>query len=286
MVQRILGARSINDARTGTLLTALLKILPLFILVLPGLIAVSLFPEIKGDDAYPVLIASDILPSGIKGFVIAGFLAAIMSSLSGAFNSISALYTLDFYKPKHADASERTLVLVGRMVTIVVVVAVLLLIPFVKIINSQIYIFLQSTQAYISAPISAIFLFGLTLKKIDSKSVFITFIVGEFVGLSRFVIEVLMKSNLISDPLLIAFTQINYLHFTIYLFVGSALLLVVLSYGFRMGAELSSGNLTAWSGYLNGNSFQKGSIGISNRFNLLFSGIILIITLGLWSLFI
>lgn len=288
MVQRILGAKSINDARSGTIFTAFLKIFPLFILVLPGLIAIALFPEIKGDDAYPVLIASDILPVGIKGFVLSGFLAAIMSSLSGAFNSISALYTLDFYKPKHPDASERTLVLVGRMATITIVVLVLLLIPFVKIINSQIYIFLQSTQAFISAPIAAVFLFGLTLKKINSKSVLITLIVGEFFGISRFVLELLMKSDMITNPLLIAYSQINYLHFTIYLFLGSSVLLLTLSYLFHIGGELYGKNFNLiFNGFYSGDSLQKGALGMSKvKFNIVLSGVILILTLSLWSLFI
>ncbi len=288
MVQRILSAKSINDARSGTIFTAFLKIFPLFILVLPGLIAIALFPEIKGDDAYPVLIASDILPTGIKGFVLSGFLAAIMSSLSGAFNSISALYTLDFYKPKHPDASERTLVLVGRMATITIVVLVLLLIPFVKIINSQIYIFLQSTQAFISAPIAAVFLFGLTLKKINSKSVLITLIVGEFFGITRFVLELLMKSDMIANPLLIAYSQINYLHFTIYLFLGSSVLLLTLSYLFHIGGELYGKNFNLiLNSFSTGDSLQKGALGMSKvKFNILLSGVILILTLSLWSLFI
>lgn len=288
MVQRILGAKSINDARSGTIFTAFLKIFPLFILVLPGLIAVALFPEIKGDDAYPVLIASDILPVGIKGFVLSGFLAAIMSSLSGAFNSISALYTLDFYKPKHPDASERTLVLVGRMATITIVVLVLLLIPFVKIINSQIYIFLQSTQAFISAPITAVFLFGLILKKINAKSVLITLIVGEFFGISRFVLELLMKSDMITNPLLIAYSQINYLHFTIYLFLGSSILLLTLSYLFHIGDELYGKNFNLiLNSFSSGDSLQKGALGMSKvKFNIVLSGVILILTLSLWSLFI
>ncbi|MEW6194898.1 MAG: sodium/solute symporter [Bacteroidota bacterium] len=288
MAQRILGAKSVNDARSGTIFTAFLKIFPLFILVLPGLIALALFPEIKGDDAYPVLIASNILPVGIKGFVLSGFLAAMMSSLSGAFNSISALYTLDFYKPKHPDASERTLVLVGRMATITIVVLVLLLIPFVKIINSQIYIFLQSTQAFISAPISAVFLFGLTLKKINAKSVLVTLIVGEFFGVSRFVLELLMKSDMITNPLLIAYSQINYLHFTIFLFLGSSILLLTLSYLFHLGNELYGKNLNlVFNGYTAGESLQKGALGMSKvKFNILLSGVILILTLSLWSLFI
>ena len=98
IVQRILSAKSINDARRGTLVAAFLKVLPIFILVFPGLIAVALYPGIKGDEAYSALIAGDILPVGFKGLVVAGLLAAIMSSLASAFNSTSVLFTNDFYK--------------------------------------------------------------------------------------------------------------------------------------------------------------------------------------------
>lgn len=287
IVQRVLGARSINDARTGTIIAAFLKILPLFILVMPGLIAFALYPEIKGDEAYPVLLASDILPVGVKGLVIAGFLAAVMSSLSAAFNSIAALYTIDFYKPKHPEASERTLVLVGRMATITTVVVVILLVPFVKILNSHIYIFLQSTQAFISAPITAVFILGLTLKKVSAKSVFISLLVGEFLGISRFIIEFLKNSGMISNPFLVSYAQINYLHFTIFLFLTTSLLLYVLSYIFHFGNELSSTKISS----LFQNNFSaevtKGIAGIPRaKINLFLSGVILILTISLWYLFV
>ncbi|HEX7358103.1 MAG TPA: sodium/solute symporter, partial [Ignavibacteriaceae bacterium] len=87
IVQRLFSAKSVNDARRGTLLAAFLKVLPIFILVLPGLIAAALYPEINGDEAYSALVAGDLLPIGLKGIVVAGLLAAIMSSLAGAFNS-------------------------------------------------------------------------------------------------------------------------------------------------------------------------------------------------------
>ena len=286
MVQRVLGAKSINDARSGTLFTAFLKIFPIFILVLPGLAAVALFPEIKGDEAYPVLIASGILPIGVKGFIVAGFLAAMMSSLSAAFNSIAALYTIDFYKPKHPDASERTLVLVGRMSTIVVVVVVILLMPFVKVINSSIYIFLQSTQAFISAPIAAVFLFGFILKKVNAKSAFLTLVVGEIFGLSRFVLELLIKYGFINNQRLVEYTQINYLHFTIFLFLGSSALMLALSYFYnkKVDVNLSGNNLVV------GTQYDFEFVGKQNtgrkqfKINIVLSSLLLIVVIGLFSL--
>ncbi len=282
MVQRILGAKSIEDARSGTLLAAFLKIFPIFILVLPGLIAVALYPGINGDEAYPVLLSSNVVPEGIRGFIIAGFLGAMMSSLSASFNSISALYTMDFYKPKHPDASERTLVLVGRMVTIFIVVFVLLLVPFVKVINNQIYIFLQSTQAFISAPITSVFVLGLLFKKINPKSVFMTLLIGEFFGISRFVIELMMKSNLISNPLLIAYAEINYLHFTIFLFLLSSLMLFTFNYLFQNQYELTTSKNLFRENILN----ENVNVNVQTvKFNILISGVILLLTLSLWYLF-
>ncbi|RJQ59677.1 MAG: symporter [Stygiobacter sp.] len=281
IVQRILGARSTEDARTGTLIASFLKILPLFILVMPGLIAAALFPEIRGDEAYPVLISSDILPTGIKGIVITGFLAAVMSSLSAAFNSVAALYTIDFYKPNHPGASDRTLVLVGRMATIATIFVVILLVPFVKLMNSHIYIFLQSTQAFISAPITAVFLFGFTLKKINAKSVFIAFILGEFVGVSRFLIEFLVNSGMITNSILIAFVKINYLHFTFFLFVFTSFVLVMLSYVFHYGSEIAASKFNFQSNIDNG--IKKVS---SGRIHVVLSFFILLLTLSLWYLFV
>ncbi len=282
IVQRVIGAKSIEEARSGTLLAAFMKIFPMFIFVLPGLIAAALYPGIKGDEAFPVLLSSNFIPIGIRGFVIAGFLGAMMSSLSASFNSISQLYTIDFYKPKHPDASERTLVLVGRMTTIFIVVFVLLIVPFVKIINNQIYIFLQSIQAFISSPISAIFIIGLLFKKINSKSVFMAFVISEFFGLSRFVIEFMVKSQLIDNPLLVAYARINYLHFTIFLFVFTTLLLFILNYFFQSEYDINTSKNLFFYGLQNGNANIKIEKG---KLNILISGIILILTISLWYMF-
>lgn len=286
IVQRILGAKSIEDARTGTMLASFLKTLPLFILVLPGLIAVALYPDVRGDEAFPALVYGDLLPVGIKGIVIAGFLAAMMSSLSAAFNSIAALYTIDFFKSNHPDASERTLVLVGRMATIVTIFVVLLIVPFIKIMNSTIYIFLQSTQAFISAPISAVFLLGFTLKKINAKSVFVSFLIGEEVGVSRFFLEFAANAGMISNPVLLAFTKINYLHFTIFLFIGTSVLLLSLSYLFGYGSKIDSdGEVSLFTG--NKMLGEKSIMKLPNvRVQAILSFAILLLTLGLWYIFI
>ena len=137
-IQKVLSARSVNDARRGSLFAASLKVLPLFVLVLPGLLAAAIFPGLSGDQTYPTLLTSNLLPSGVKGMVVAGLLAAIMSSLASTFNATAILITNDFYKPKHPKATDRELVLVGRLTTTVTVVVAILSIPLIKLISSQI----------------------------------------------------------------------------------------------------------------------------------------------------
>ncbi len=287
MVQRVLAAKSINAARTGTLFAAFLKIFPLFVLVLPGLISVALFPQVRGDEAFPTLLASGIMPVGVKGFVVAGMLAAIMSSLASAFNSTATLVTIDFYKPSHPKASESNLVLVGRLTTIGIIFLVLSLIPFVKIISSHIYIFLQSTQAYISAPVAAIFIFGLTVKGIKAKSVFYALLVGEFFGLGRFLIEILVNAGLIKSEILISYVKINYLHFTILLFLGTAGVLVIFNYILQIGVNQSrsSSEILSQGQTLTG-ELLEGSFRLSKvKMNVFISGLILIIVFFLWTQF-
>jgi SSS family solute:Na+ symporter len=220
--------------------------------------------------------------------VIAGFLSAVMSSLSAAFNSIAALYTIDFYKPKHPDASDRTLVLVGRLATIITVFIVILLVPFVKIVNSQIYIFLQSTQAFVSAPITAVFVFGLTLKKINAKSVLISLIVGECLGGLRFLIEFLNKSGMLSSPLLTFYAEINYLHFTIFLFLITSFLLFSLSYLVNYGSERSYSKIIFPFRQKQFEEIEtKGEFRISRvRISIVLSSIVLILTFSLWYIFV
>ena len=132
IVQRVLGAKTEEDARGGALFCGLLKVLPVFVLVLPGLIARALYPDIKGDDAYPTLVVR-LLPAGMIGLMVAALLAALMSSLSATFNSASTLITFDVYKKLNPQASEARLVAVGRSFTVVMVVLGILWVPFIQV---------------------------------------------------------------------------------------------------------------------------------------------------------
>jgi SSS family solute:Na+ symporter len=261
----------------------MLKILPLFILVIPGLIAAVLFPEIVGDEAYPALLSSNILPVGIKGLVVAGLLSAIMSSLSGVFNTIATLYVNDFYALKHPEANERKLVLVGRLVSTIVVVAAILCVPLVKAINSQMYLFLQSTQAFISPPIAAIFLFGLLFKQISSKAALVTLIGGEIIGFSRFISDLMVNLGYTSSPFLAAYSSINFLHFAIFLFLTCTTFLFLINF-------ISYKNYNITTAKLN-YSFRESILELpsflkirKSKGSFIMSGFILLMIIGVWTL--
>jgi SSS family solute:Na+ symporter len=287
IVQRLFSAKSVDDARRGTLFAAVLKVLPIFILVFPGLIAAALYPEINGDQAYAALVAGDLLPIGLKGIVISGLLAAIMSSLASAFNSTAVLFTNDYYKIRYPESSERKLVLVGRLSTTSVVVAAILIVPLVKLISSQIYLFLQSVQAFVSPPITAVFLFALFSKKINARTAFITLMVGEAIGFSRLILELISNMDVQLHPILIWILGVNFLHFAIFLFSFSVTIILVLNaYSTKTINDFTLSIQNSIS-----ESVQELKINLANikatqklTTNFVLSAFIVVIILGVWSL--
>ena len=229
IVQRVLGAKSEAHARGGALFCGLLKILPVFVLVLPGLIARALYPDIRGDEAYPTLVVR-LLPSGMIGLMVASLMAALMSSLAATFNSASTLITFDIYRKLNPAASEARLVTVGRIVTIVMVGLGMLWVPFIRYLSSEVYIYLQSVQAYISPPIAAVFLFGVFWPRANRHGAIASLLAGAILGAARFIFELNRTSTWISaSPLFSGFVSINFLHFAILIFAVSAAILVVVS---------------------------------------------------------
>lgn len=231
IVQRVLSAHNIDNARRGTIFAAYLKVLPLFIFVLPGVVAYALAQQGalelgEPDEALPTLVRV-LLPAGLKGLVVAGMLAALMSSLSSVFNSCSTLITWDIYKQLHPDASERTLVWVGQVSTVVLVVLGLLWIPMMDLISGQIYQYLQSVQAYISPPIAAVFLLGIFWQRLNAAGAIASLIAGFVLGIGRLVAE-LGKDSL--GGFLFWYADINFLHFAVFLFVVCAAILVLVSF--------------------------------------------------------
>ena len=232
IVQRVLAAQNITQARTGTIFAGYLKILPVFIFVLPGVVAAALFADIQAnpDSAYPTLVTR-LLPNGIKGLVLAGMLAALMSSLASAFNACSTLLTWDVYRKMRPTASEQQLVRFGRLSAAAMVFLGLLWIPFMKYISSQIYIYLQSVQAYIAPPIAACFLLGLFYRRLNGAGAMASLVTGLVLGVLRLVLELTSKASGGLEPgtLLHWIATINFLHFAVLLFVICTVVLFVVS---------------------------------------------------------
>lgn len=228
IVQRTLATKNQDDARKATILAGFLKILPVFILVLPGLAGRILYPNVAPDQMYATMV-NELLPVGIKGIVIAALLAALMSSLSSVFNSSSTLIVMDFYKKYNPDATEKELVYCGQFATLLLVVSGLLWIPFIGVMSNQLFIYLQSVQAYIAPPIAAVFLLGILWKQVNGRGALATLLFGFFAGASRFLAELAVKSGWNTGTLIKFYAEINFLHFAILLFVSSIIILTFVS---------------------------------------------------------
>lgn len=253
IVQRVLAAKNLDHARYGTIFGGFLKLLPLFIFVLPGVVAYSLyqqspesipFPiengEVVYDAALPTLITY-VMPNGIKGLVIAGLLAALMSSLSSVFNSCSTLFTYDIYLKHYPKSSPKRQVYVGQFATAVLVVLGLAWIPLLQVIEGGLFQKLQSIQAYISPPIAVVFLFGLLDKRLNATGAKWALLAGAAVGTLRLIAEI-NKPEL--SGLMYQFADFNFLHFAFALFVFCAVVFYVVSYQTAAPVENSLDGLT------------------------------------------
>ncbi|MBM3758675.1 MAG: sodium/solute symporter [Acidobacteria bacterium] len=218
IVQRTLSAKGLEDARKGAFFCAAMKILPVFILVLPGLCAKAIWPnEVTGDNAYPLLVTR-LLPPGLKGLMVAALLAALMSSLSGVFNSCSTLITMDIYKKLNPTANETKLVNIGRISTCIVVVISIAWIPLIRGLNNEVYQYLQSVQAYVGAPITAVFLMGILWRGATQKAAFTTLVVGGLLGAGRFTLDILHNAMKIDLGALNQVVEFSFLNFSICVF--------------------------------------------------------------------
>ena len=230
IVQRVLAARNETQARRGTILASYLKLFPIFIFFIPGVTAYALAKTGQlnlpaADQAFPAMVKM-LLPAGIRGLVVGGLLAALMSSLAAVFNSCSTLFTMDIYKKLKPQASEKTLVLVGRIATGVVVVCGILWIPLMKFISSELYHYLQSVQAYFAPPIFSVFLLGLFWKRINSRGALTSLIGGFVIGMLRLVAEI-FKDKL--SGWLYTFADVNFLYFCVYLTLFCIGIMIVVS---------------------------------------------------------
>ena len=245
IVQRVLSANGVDEARRGSIFGGFLKLLPLFIFVIPGVIAAGLVKSgaltlARADHAFPEMVRV-LLPVGVRGLVVAGFLAALMSSLSAVFNSCSTLITWDIYRKLRPQASERQLVWVGKVATLALVGFGLLWIPLMKFISGQLYVYLQSVQAYISPPIAAVFLIGVFWRRVNARGAIASLVTGFVLGMTRLALELTKDSQ---QGLLRWYAEINFLHFAILLFAVCTAVLVVVSLASRPPDESQLAGLT------------------------------------------
>lgn len=294
IVQRVLSAKDVGHAKAGTVLAGFLKILPVFMLIVPGMIARALYPaEMAADSnaAFPTLVTR-LMPAGLQGLVIAAMLAALMSSLASVFNSSSTIFTMDFYKKINPTASERHLVNVGRVATTIMVVLGVLWIPFMSRISAQLYVYLQSVQAYISPPIAAVFLLGIFWKRINGTGAMTSLLVGFVLGALRFMLEIAYAGTPLAG-LAGIYVGMNFLHFAVLMFVICVVVLIAVSLMTPAPAPDKIAGLTFQTvrGRLEldeadtpASPAASGTFA-GGRLNLFFAGLLVVTIISLWIYF-
>lgn len=270
IVQRTLAANNIKIGRRGAIFGAYLKLLPIFIFLIPGIIAFALAKQgvltyDKSDEVFPVLVKT-LLPVGLKGLVAGGLMAALMSSLASVFNSCSTIFTIDIYKKLKPLTEETKLLRIGKIATSIVVVLGIIWIPIMeKIGGGVLYQYLQSVQSYIAPPITAVFLLGIIWKRVNSQAAIVTLFSGLVVAAFRILAEI-YRADL--SGVLLSFATINFAHMAIFMFIFSVVICVGVSlatnppdYGLIKG--LTFGTLSATDKQLNKESISTIDIVLS-----------------------
>ncbi|XP_056906236.1 sodium/glucose cotransporter 2 isoform X1 [Takifugu flavidus] len=249
IVQRCLAARSLTHVKAGCIMCGYLKLLPMFLMVLPGMISRVLYPdevgcvvpevckEVCGTEvgcsniAYPKLVVS-VMPNGLRGLMLAVMLAALMSSLASIFNSSSTLFTMDIWTRVRPRATERELIIVGRVWVLCIVAISICWIPIVQAAQSgQLFDYIQSVSSYLAPPIAAVFLLAVFVKRVNEAGAFWGLIGGLVMGLCRMVPEFWFGTGSCIYPSNCPFLVcgIHYLHFGIILFLCTSVLVLAVS---------------------------------------------------------
>ncbi|WP_350288054.1 sodium:solute symporter [uncultured Croceitalea sp.] len=270
IVQRTLAANNIKIGRRGAIFGAYLKLLPIFIFLIPGIIAFALAKQgvlvyEKSDEVFPVLVKT-LLPVGLKGLVAGGLMAALMSSLASVFNSCSTIFTIDIYKKLRPYTDEKKLLRIGKVATSIVVFLGIIWIPIMeKIGGGVLYQYLQSVQSYIAPPITAVFLLGIIWKRVNSKAAIITLFSGLLVAVLRILAEI-YQADL--SGVFLSFATINFAHMAIFMFLFSVIICITVSLfttapNYTSIEGLSLGTLTAEDKQLSKQSFSLFDIILS-----------------------
>ena len=201
IVQRVLSGKDEKEARRGTIFGAYLKLLPVFLFLIPGMIAFAIHQKYVGaggegflpmlangnvnsDAAFPTLVAK-LLPAGVKGLIVCGILAALMSSLASLFNSSAALFTIDFYQRYRPNTDPKKLVHIGQAATVVIVILGILWIPVMRSVGDVLYLYLQDVQSVLAPGIAAAFLIGILWKRATAMGGMWALLSGLIIGLTR-----------------------------------------------------------------------------------------------------
>ena len=279
IVQRTLAANNIKIGRRGAIFGAYLKLLPIFIFLIPGIIAFALsikdpaiFSIEKADRAFPMLVKT-LLPVGLKGLVAGGLMAALMSSLASVFNSCSTIFTIDIYKKLRPLESEKKLLNIGKIATTVIVILGIIWIPIMeKIGGGVMYQYLQNVQSYIAPPVTAVFLLGIIWKRVNAEAAITTLLAGLILLILRLGSEIyyqpMIASGELVDNFMFAFATVNFSHMAILMFIFSVLLCVSVSIltsppNYSKISGLSYGTLTANHRKENSESYETVDIILS-----------------------
>ena len=241
IVQRVLSGKDQKEARRGTIFGAYLKLLPVFLFLIPGMIAFALHQKgivINGevfrlstpDAAFPTLVAK-LLPAGVKGLVVCGILAALMSSLASLFNSSSMLFTIDFYKRFKPETPEKKLVTIGQIATVVIVVLGILWIPIMRSVGDVLYNYLQDVQSVLAPGIAAAFLLGICWKRTSAKGGMWGLISGLVIGLTRLGAKIYYTNapEAADNLFKYLFYDVNWLFFCGWMFLFCIIVIIVVS---------------------------------------------------------
>jgi SSS family solute:Na+ symporter len=253
IVQRALGAPNQKVARQGAIFASFLKLFPVYLFIIPGLICYALaksgkVPALAGivgpdgkaipviaQGAFPMMVQY-LLPPGLRGLVVAGLLSALMGSLAGVFNACSTLFTVDLYEKWRPGASQHQLVRIGRMATAAMIVVALAWIPVVKGAKG-LYDYLQAVQGYLAPPIFVVFFFGVFWKRLNAKGALWAMIVGFVLGIFRMAVDTpvsLGRAGLANGyehgSFLWIINNINFQYFSVLITIVSAIVMVAVSY--------------------------------------------------------
>ncbi|XP_072830595.1 sodium/glucose cotransporter 4 isoform X2 [Vicugna pacos] len=267
IVQRSLSAKSLSHAKGGSVLGGYLKVLPMFFIVMPGMISRALYPDEVGcvdpdvcqricgarvgcsNIAYPKLVM-DLMPVGLRGLMIAVIMAALMSSLTSIFNSSSTLFAIDVWQRFRRKATEQELMVVGRVFVVFLVVISILWIPIIQSANSgQLFDYIQSVTSYLAPPITALFLLAIFCKRVTEPGAFWGLMFGLAVGLLRMILEFCYPAPACgeADPRPAVLRDFHYLYFALLLCGITAIVIITVSLCTTPIPEEKLARLTWWT---------------------------------------